>query len=234
MLVGVDDHSDYPPSILEHVGRVGPDLDLDVDRVAALAPDLVIASDTVPGHDRLIERMRQAGLPLLVCAPRNLDDVAADMLRIGVALGVERDAHLLAAAFRRSMAPMDAPTPRPRILLEWWPKPVIVPGAESWATQMIALAGGENPWNMEAVQSRPVATCEVQSAQPDAIVLSWCGVAEDKYRSHIVRRRPGWAELPAVAKRRIFPISEALLGRPGPRLIEGLQRLRAVVQACAE
>jgi iron complex transport system substrate-binding protein len=60
--------------------------------------------------------------------------------------------------------------------------------------------------------------------------MSWCGVREENYRADIVRRRLGWSEVPAVAADRIVAVSEAYLGRPGPRLVEGYRRLRAAVE----
>ena len=57
LLVGVDDHSDYPQEIISTLPRVGPDLEIDVDTVAALKPDLVLASLTVPGHEKNIEKI---------------------------------------------------------------------------------------------------------------------------------------------------------------------------------
>ncbi len=42
-VVGVDDHSDFPPEV-QGLPRVGPDLGVDLDRVEALRPDLVLAS----------------------------------------------------------------------------------------------------------------------------------------------------------------------------------------------
>jgi len=62
-LVGVDNHSDYPAEVVAHLPRVGPDLDIDAQRVAALKPDLVLASLTVPGHERILDRLRAAKLP---------------------------------------------------------------------------------------------------------------------------------------------------------------------------
>jgi len=49
----------------------------------------------------------------------------------------------------------------------------------------------------------------------------------------VVRRRPGWAAVPALRHDRIVPITEAWLGRPGPRLVEGYRALRAVIDAVA-
>ncbi|MFU8877439.1 MAG: ABC transporter substrate-binding protein, partial [Wenzhouxiangellaceae bacterium] len=65
-LVGVDDHSDHPPEVVAGLPRIGPDLDIDIDRILALKPDLVITSLTVPGHEHCVARIRAAGLPHLV------------------------------------------------------------------------------------------------------------------------------------------------------------------------
>jgi iron complex transport system substrate-binding protein len=52
-LVGVDDHSDHPPEVVQALPRIGPDLDVDIARISALEPDLVITSLTVPGSRAL-------------------------------------------------------------------------------------------------------------------------------------------------------------------------------------
>jgi iron complex transport system substrate-binding protein len=61
--------------------------------------------------------------------------------------------------------------------------------------------------------------------------MSWCGVDEAKYRPHVVRRRQGWKRVPAIANDRIYAVSEAWLGRPGPRLLDGIVKLREVVDS---
>ncbi len=230
-LVGVDDHSDHPAAVVERLPRVGADLDIDVDKVAALAPDLVITSLTVPGHERCLERLRAAGLPCLVTQPHSLADVADDIRRIGQAIDAEAAAEALAARFDRALAAPRPANPIP-ILVEWWPKPVIVPGGQSWVNEMLALAGAVNPWAGTEAESLEVNARQVAQAAPEAIVMSWCGVQEDKYRPHIVRRREGWEQVPAIAENRIHAVSEAWLGRPGPRLLDGIEKLRKVVAGC--
>src|SRR5690625_8029795 len=76
-LVGVDEHSDHPPEVVGALPRIGPDLDVDVEKIRALGPDLVITSLTVPGHEKCLEKMQAANLPLLVTQPHGLADVAA-------------------------------------------------------------------------------------------------------------------------------------------------------------
>lgn len=230
-LVGVDDHSDFPEDIVDALPRIGPDLDIDVERVAALKPDLVLTSLTVPGHERCLERLEAAGLPCLVTRPHSLADVAADIRTIGEALDAADAARPIAERFEAVLdTPLD-PDPVP-ILVEWWPKPVIVPGRRSWVNEMLRLAGGINPFAERDAESLEISPAEAVAAAPEAVVMSWCGVEESKYRPHIVARREGWHDVPAIRDKRIVPISEAWLGRPGPRLLDGIERLRAVVESC--
>jgi iron complex transport system substrate-binding protein len=109
---------------------------------------------------------------------------------------------------------------------------VIVPGRKSWVNEMLALAGAVNPFAERDVESLEISAEEARAAAPEAVVMSWCGVEEAKYRPHVVARREGWQDVPAIRNGRIVPISEAWLGRPGPRLLDGIERLRTVVEAC--
>jgi len=230
-LVGVDDHSDHPADVVERLPRIGPDLDIDVARIARLTPDLVITSLTVPGHKRCLEGIREAGLPYLVTQPHTLADVASDIRRIGRALDAESNAEKIAGRFDALTVGSPNADPVP-VLVEWWPKPVIAPGKKSWVNEMLALAGGINPFAQIDTESTEVSIDMAVEAMPEAIVMSWCGVEESKYRPHVVMRRNGWQALPAIRKGNIHAISEAWLGRPGPRLLDGIERLRSVVESC--
>lgn len=232
MLVGVDDHSDFPPDVVAALPRVGPDLDIDVKRVAALAPDLVLASLTVPGHERVVERLTAAKLPVLVLAPQRLEDVYADVRAIGAALSLEARADALVDELSSALSEAAPPTGL-RVLVEWWPKPVIAPGRHSWVTDLITLAGGTNPLGHEPVESRPLTDEEAAALAPDISIISWCGVRAEKYRPDVVLRRKAWQGLPLVARRRVYGVSEAWLGRPGPRLVHGLAALRRIVSQVA-
>lgn len=231
LLIGVDADSDYPEPALAGVPRLGRDLDIDVAAILALRPHLVLTSLTVPGHERIVEELRAAGVAILVCDPRSLEDVYGDIRRIAAALGAAERGEALVAQMRAAMPPV-AGAQRPKVLLEWWPKPVIAPARQSWATDLIALAGGENPWAGVDAKSAPLTDAQVLAAAPDAVVMSWCGVKAENYRAEVVRRRPGWEDVPAVRSNRIVPITEAWLGRPGPRLVEGYRALRALIETC--
>lgn len=232
-LVGVDDHSDWPEAVVRKLPRVGPDLGIDVARVAALKPDLVLASLTVPGHERIVAALAAAGLPYIAPEPVSLDDVYGDIRAIGSKLDVSARAEALVASMRAELeSPPASGVRRPRVLVEWWPKPVICPGRDSWVNQLLTAAGGANPLADRGVKSQPVTDDEACELAPDAVVISWCGVRPEKYRPDVVYRRLGWRDLPALRERRVYCVPEAYLGRPGPRLVEGYRALRGVVAEC--
>ena len=242
LLVGVDDHSDYPEDVVGRLPKVGPDLDIDVAKVAEFEPDLVLATLTVPGHEEVVERLEAAGLPFIAPEPVSLDDVYRDIRDIGARLGVIERAEELVAEMRGVLdvggGQHDATAAdeeedadgRPSILVQWWPKPVITPGKKSWATDVLRAAGARAVLADEDVKSRPMTDEEVAEVAPDAVVLSWCGVHPDKYRPDVVLRNETWAGLPFVVDQRVYCVGEPYLGRPGPRLVDGVRQLRAIVE----
>jgi len=231
LLVGVDDHSDYPEEVVDALPRLGPDLQIDIDAVAALEPDLVLASLTVPGHEKVLEGLDAAGLRYEAPEPTELDHLFRDVRDIARWLGHAERGEGLAAQLEEALTPLPAPSVRPKVLVEWWPKPVIAPGRDSWVTELLHRAGGVNPLAEDPCKSRPLTDEEVRAMAPDAAVICWCGVPYERYRPDVVEGRDGWKDTPALRNGQIHTIPEAFLGRPGPRLVEGLRALRAVVEA---
>ncbi len=245
LLVGVDNHSDFPEDVVSTLPKVGPDLEIDVEAVTALEPDLVLATLTVPGHEEVVARLEQAGLPFIAPEPVSLNDVYDNIREIAALLspsapGVMDRAESLISEMRDEFDTASSEAPpgaepnndtRPTILIQWWPKPVITPGRRSWATDVIEAAGGRAVLGHEDLKSRPMTDDEVADAAPDAVVLSWCGVHPDKYRPDVVLRNPSWQELDFVARERVLSIGEPFLGRPGPRLLDGVRAMRDVIAA---
>lgn len=230
-LVGVDADSDFPPEVVSTLPRPGRDLDLDVAAVLDLEPDLVLTSLTVPGHERIVTELERAGARVLVADPVSLAGVFDSIRAIAEALGLPERGERLVAGMEAAMPRVERPR-RPRILVEWWPKPVITPGRDSWITDLLDRVGAVNPWGEAPVKSRPIETAEALAAELDAIAISWCGVPEHGLRVDKVLGRPGWEAVPAVRERRVVAITEAWLGRPGPRLVEGYRALRQLADAC--
>ena len=224
-LVGLDRSSDWPPEVRQ-LPRVGPDLTVDVAAIAALKPDLVLSSLSVPGMERNLEALDAAGIPHLVLDAQSIAGVFASILQVGrlvgrgaQAAGVVADMRARLDGIRASAAALPR---RARVFLEWWPRPVITPGARCWTTEMIAIAGGENVFADLDVRSTPIEDSAVPPRQPDLLLTCWCGVPHERQDPTRMAGREGWATMPAVVGRRLFAAEERYFGRPGPRLVEGV------------
>jgi iron complex transport system substrate-binding protein len=231
-VVGVDDWSDFPPQV-GGLPRVGPDLGIDMAKVAALEPDLILASLSVPGMERNIPPLERLGVPFLVLDPKRLDDVFGDIERVGEATGVPENARRLNADLRSRIEVVRArahqAAHRPTLYWEWWPTPLICPGRQSWIVQMSELAGADLLFTDVEATSFVVHESQVLDRDPDHVILCWCGTLQKKMDVTKVAKRPGWDRLRAVQAGRVHCFPENLYGRPGPRLVEGLERLARVV-----
>ncbi len=229
LIVGIDTDSDHPPEIVARIPKLGRDLDLDVEAAIALQPDLVLTSLTVPGHERIVEALQAAGLRCIVIDPLSLDDVFDSIHVIAEALDVPERGAALVEQMQAAMPPVAPAADAPRVLVEWWPKPVIGAARQSWVHDLIERAGGRNLLADAELKSATLEVAEAQRLAPEIVVMSWCGVKEEKYRAEVVLRREGWENVPAVRDERVHPITEAFLGRPGPRLVDGYRALRKLI-----
>lgn len=227
--MGVDSHSDFPAEVVSRLPRLGPDLEIDIDAVRALSPDLVLATLTVPGHETVVEGLELADLPFVALAPESLEDVYRDVREIARLLGVPGRGEELEREMKAELESHAAPDAGPGLLVQWWPKPTIAPGRRSWTHDVIQAAGARNVLAHEDLQSRPLTDDQVHDLAPDAFVVSWCGVDPAKYRPDVLLTNPAWQDLPAIREGRVYCVPEAYLGRPGPRLVEGVRALRAIV-----
>ncbi len=225
-VIACEDSSDDPPDVAR-CERLGPDLDPDLDRVAALRPELVVSSLTVPGMERIVTGLRARGVAQLVSAPRSVAAVADDLRRLGHALAVDPSPALARfTAERDALARSRPATPR-RVYLEWWPRPMFTPGRACFSNELIALAGGVNVFGDREGQSLEIDAAALRAADPDACFVSWCGVAADKLDPDNLVRREGLGQLRAVQRGQVFALDERYAGRPGPNMLEAARRMRA-------
>jgi len=225
-IVGVDRWSDYPPRVLD-LPRVGSDLHVDTALVAALEPDVVVASLHVPGMESNLPEFERANLPYLAVGGEGLDGVFDDIRIIGHFLDrTQRASALIASVQTRMRAVQDRYAhrePRPRVHWEWSAQPVVA-AKRSWITEMLHLAGAENAYVDVDVESVRVSHDEAIARQPDVVVACWCGARKLPTVQRILDRS-GWSNTPAVQNRQVAVFKEDLFGRPGPRLAQGLERL---------
>lgn len=231
-LVAVDDFSDWPSGI-HTLPKLGPDLSIDMDKLESFAPDLVLASLSVPGMEKNIAELEKRMIPHLVLDPQSLDDIAEDLLTVGKACGIEEHALQIKAEYLSFIKDMkkraETVEVTPSLYWEWWPKPVFTPGKINWLTEISTIAGGLNEFRDVELASVQTDWEDVLNRKPDFILLAWVGVRINKVKKEVVLKRPGWKELDAVKSDRFSVMEEELYCRPSPRLLEGALKLAKMI-----
>lgn len=231
-LVGVDNYSDWPPTI-EGLPRLGSDMDIDMDAVELLKPDLVVASLTVPGMEKNIEGLKERNLPYIILNPKSLADIGQNILVVGEATDTNAQAKAALDNYLEQLDQYEEISRRvehkPNLYWEWWPKPVYTPGGGNWLTEISELAGARNIFADDPRASVKTELEDVLSRVPDYVLLAWVGVKAHQVKTETVKKRPGWSELGAVQHGRVLIMEEPLYCRPSPRLIVGLQKLGALL-----
>ncbi len=196
--------------------------ELDVDLIVTQAVCEVCAvsyDDVVAVAARLPSRPKVISLD-----PSNLDEVLADIPRLGGATGVtDRAASLRHELLRRldevRAAVRDAD--RPRVLALEWLEPAFIGG--HWVPEMIEIAGGQDVLGEAGTKSRTAEWDELASSEPDVVVAMPCGWDAVQARAEVERRA---AQVASLGAERVWAVDAAAsFSRPGPRLVEGTELL---------
>ena len=210
---------------------------IDVDRLRDLRPDLVITQalcDVCAVSEGQVHRVvheEQLGARVLTLTPLDLEGVARSIEEVGEATGRAPAAARLAANLRERMAPPDPiPASRPRVLaLEWLDPPY---AAGHWVPEQVARAGGEDVLARPGQKSERVTWETVAASAPDVVLLLPCGLSLDEvvHEAGSLAERPEWRDLPAVRNGAVWALdANAWFSRPGPRLLDGIEALRAIL-----
>lgn len=229
-VVALDNYSDWPAAETSRLPKLGPDLNIDMDKLESFQPDLVIASLSVPGMEKNVEKLQHRRIPHIVLNPKTITDIYGDIRLVAKHTGAERQAEALIELLTGRLAAIEQRvhnrTHTPRLYWEWWPRPYISPARNNWLTEISQLAGAVNIFADRPGDSVIDTTGEdVISGRPDYFLAVWTGVRADKVNPEIIRRRAGWDAIPAIQSNRIFVLEEGLFCRPSPRLFDGLEAL---------
>lgn len=211
---------------------------LDERRIVELAPDLIVTQQLCPVCAVSTGQVDGAVRPLPRCPevlsldPRTLADVFADIRRVGEATGRLGEAEALLRDLEERLAAVAARVagrPRPRVLALEWLDPPFAGG--HWVPEMIERAGGLDAVVRPGDSSRRLTWDQVREADPDVLVAMPCGFDEAGARAQVelVAGRPEWRALRAVREGRVHPVdANGCFSRPGPRLVDGIERLAGI------
>jgi iron complex transport system substrate-binding protein len=214
---------------------------LDEALMADLTLDLVVTQElcevcAVSYAQVEVAVRRLAGTtPVLSLEPNTLEDICRTIETVGGAVGRREGATDVAEALRArivAVAALTHPDPRPRMVCVEWTDPIMAGG--HWVPEMVRLAGADDPLGTVAAPSSYVAWEQVISVDPEILVLMPCGygleqtlaVADD------ITSRPGFGSLSCARTGRVVAVDgSSYFNRPGPRIVDGLEILAAVVRS---
>lgn len=217
--------------------RAGQPLyELDETMLARVRPHLIITQELCHACAITPSQIQRA-IHALPSRPRvlslnasTLEEVLADVERIGEAIGRQQEASLLVEQLRARLhavlLQVAHAKKHPRVACLEWLDPLFTAG--HWVPEMVASAGGVDVLGTAGSPSTAITWKKVCAAKPEVLVIMPCGFPIARTRGEITRltKRPGWKSLPAVKTGQVFLADgPAYFNRPGPRLIDGIELL---------
>jgi iron complex transport system substrate-binding protein len=270
-LVGRSHECDFPPGVARLPPLTSPKVDpfastaaidrdvralveqglsvyrIDVDRLEALAPDLVVTQDqcqvcavSLDEVTAAVKRLTRRDIQVVSLSPQTVDDVKEDVRRVGAALGVPSKADAVVKEMGERLeavaeAALTTRARRPRVVHVEWIAPLMVGG--HWIPELVERAGGEHALGVRGGRTSPIPWAEVRAYDPEVIVVSPCGfkIPQSEKDRALLEGLPGWRETTAVRAGRVFVADgNAFFNRPGPRLVETAEIVQAAISGRRE
>lgn len=218
-LAGVSSFSRHPAEaarlpVVASYGRV------DIERLIALRPDLVLAWRS--GNSALqIDRLERIGIRVFATEARSLADIPRIVRLIGALAGSAEVAEARARQFENEIADLRARYAAERrvaVFLEIWHAPLLTVNGGHLISDALRLCGGRNVFDAAKTLTPLVSREQILDARPEAIVTGGFG-------SESLQAWRGLELVPAVRNRRIYAIDPDWLHAQGPHVVDGLRAL---------
>lgn len=222
-IVGVSRYSDYPHAV-RRLPVVGDAARLDIERIVALRPDIVIG--WLSGNSRHdLAQLERLGIKVFVTESRRLADMPSAWNDIAMAIGGDASASIKAFTEALSRQRRRPHTPQLSVFYQVWPQPPMTLSGAHWVSDVLALCGGKNVFAELTPLAPTVSVESVLSRNPDVIMAAVSGkdarVQLDGWRSY--------PQLRAVRSQRLYTVDADRLHRPTPRLIGAIDEVCALL-----
>lgn len=224
LLQGVTTYSDFPPEAA-NLPKVGSYVQLDLEKIVALKPELCIAIKD--GNPRVIaQRLESLKIPVYAVDPKNLETVMKTVLEIGTLLNAEDRANQLvqdmALRIHNVKSLVATAAHRPGVFFQIGVSPIVSVGSRTFIHELIVTAGGTN------LAAGPIpyprySREKVLALSPEIIIIT--SMARSAVFEKVKAKWEKWPNMPAVRNQRIYIEDSNFFDRPTPRLVDGLELL---------
>lgn len=221
-VVGAMNYSDYPEAARK-IPLVGSNSVIDMERVLALRPDLIVVWHS-GNTARQIAQLESLGVPVFHSEPRTFKQVADNVERLGRLLGTGPAAEAAAGALRTRLQGLEARyarRPPVTVFYQIWDQPLYTLNDAQIASDAIRVCGGRNVFGALKAVAPEVGIEAVLQADPEAIMA---GKRHDSANPGLKLWEP-YKSMTAVKRGNLLTVEGELLTRPGPRAIDGAARL---------
>jgi ABC-type Fe3+-hydroxamate transport system substrate-binding protein len=239
-LVGVDQNSDYPPDV-KRLAQVGNPLNLDIERVLALKPDLIVAWDYAASGSTAgklpMALLDSLGIAVFYSRPAAMADIPDTLDRFGRLAGTGTVAAPRAAQLRQQLHALtatyagQAPV---RTFYQLSGQPLYTLNNRGIIGDALRLCGADNVFGALPAAAPMVSVEGVLLANPQVIVVGastgsgntrGAGNAADAGQSALAQWKPFAPGLTAAARGHLFVVDADRMHRPGPRMIDETRTL---------
>ena len=224
LIVGTVEYSDYPEAA-KRIPRVGSHSSLDLERIVALKPDLIVV--WLHGNaQKQLDKLLSLGIPAYYNQPKKLEDVPRSIEAMGQLAGTDALAKSAAADFRSRLAALRtryAGRPPVTLFYQVWSKPLTTLNGRHLVADVISLCGGKSLFADLEPLAPAVAQEAVIEADPDTIIST--SVLKDG-----LELWQKWPRMKAVKNGHLFAMDGNLINRHGPRITEGAEKLCEILE----
>ena len=217
-LVGVSAYSDYPPQV-QSLPRVGDAFTVDLEQLALLSPDLLLAWESgTPAH--VVDELEHMGYHVETIRTRGLADIPIAITRIGNLAGTRAIAETAAAEFTTeldTLAVEHAETESITVFYQVSLRPLYTVSGGHYASEIVELCGGRNIF-AELGELAPTVDAEAVVDRNPEVILASSEAGEDAFAA--------WSRWPAMAANRLgnyYHVPADEISRPTTRVIVAAQ-----------
>jgi iron complex transport system substrate-binding protein len=215
--------------------------ELDIENLIRAEPDIIFTqglcrvcavsySEVRREASKLLKKPEIASLDAF-----DLKDILKSITTVGEKCGRPKEATELVKSLRARIERVSAfvkasGSKGRRVFFAEWSDPLMSCG--HWVPELIELAGGEDGFGKAGKESRRLDWEEVRKYSPEYVIVAPCGFDTDRaaFEARSLAKLPGWFELPAVKKGHVYATDgNAYFSRPGPRVVDGLEILAAIL-----
>ncbi|MFZ6775414.1 cobalamin-binding protein [Undibacterium sp. Ji83W] len=221
-IIAVTDYSDYPEAA-KKLPSIGNIFALDLERLLALKPDLVIVWGT--GNAKILaNKLRSNHITVFESEPHNFEMVATSIERLATLAGTESTGKANAQKFRqrldnlRKTYQLPAGAAPVSVYYQMIRRPLMTINDTHMVSDSIRLCGGKNVFGQLKELSSTITNEAVLAANPDVIFSS----------GENIDSMADWKQYPiltAVKKNNFYAVKGDWLNRAGPRILDGTEAL---------